>query len=332
MLIGENKRRISHNLIISKYFEEENTEIQNQYFIRNVGDELSIISLGFGDFFVVINPCSFDIEYDSNTFSNIIEMNLVEVEKFVAKAATVIRLFNQTEMPVFDFEAMKENLSTEAERKEIDHAVSEITGINDQYGIEQGSLGTSFDSIELNVDSLEAANYTHIEPDPEPAEVIEAQNLDEEIEKRKQELEAIEEKLAVKEQKLVEKIESNMQDIEKMDEELAAFEEELDSIDEYFDVDTLFDNLGLADPEEKTEIEESSKDSEEKKDSADKGSKQESKEVKKQSKDTVDKDSKQESKEVKQEKAKDVKAETKESKTAKKEIKKSKQGSNKKKK
>lgn len=306
MLIGENKRRISHNLIISKYFEEENTEIQNQYFIRNVGDELSIISLGFGDFFVVINPCSFDVEYDSDTFSNIIEMNLVEVEKFVAKAATVIRLFNQTEMPVFDFEAMKENLSTETERKEIDQAISEITGINDQYGIEQGSLGTSFDSIELNVDSLEAANYTHIETDPEPAEVIEAHNLDEEIEKRKQELEAIEEKLAVKEQKLVEKIESNMQDIEKMDEELAAFEEELDSIDEYFDVDTLFDNLGLVEPEEKIETEESSKDSE-------------------------DINSNQESKEVKQEKTKDAKPETKESKTAKPETSTAKQGSKKKK-
>lgn len=202
MLIGKNVRRVSHNLIISKYFEEENNEIQNQYFIRNVADELSVISLGFGGFFVVINPCDFAIEYSSETFKDMIDINLKEVVLFEAKAATVFRIENLDSMPVFDFQYIKSQLETDEERNALEQAIAEVTGINDQYSIEQGSLGTSFDSIELNVEALNAANYKHLES--EEYKVIaneeEADELEVEIAKRKQELEQLNQVLASKEE------------------------------------------------------------------------------------------------------------------------------------
>lgn len=202
MLIGKNIRRVSHNLIISKYFEEENNEIQNQYFIRNVADELSVISLGFGGFFVAINPCSFAIEYSTDTFEDMTDINLVEVAQFEAKAATVFRLDGQTEMPSFDYDYIRTQLQSDAEKDELDEAIASITGVNSQYSIEQGSLGTNFDSIELNVEALNAANYKHLESEEYKIVGIEeeAHDLELEIARRKQELEQLNQELANKEE------------------------------------------------------------------------------------------------------------------------------------
>ncbi len=206
MLIGKNVRRVSHNLIISKYFEEENNEIQNQYFIRNVADELSVISLGFGGFFVAVNPCDFAIEYSTETFKDMNDINLKEVVAFEAKAATVFRIEGQSEMPEFDFEYIKSQLETEEERQALDEAIEAISGINAQYSIEQGSLGTSFDSIELNVEALNAANYKHLESDEYKIIAIEeeADELELEIARRKQELEQLNQELAAREEILLE--------------------------------------------------------------------------------------------------------------------------------
>lgn len=198
MLIGKNIRRVSHNLIISKYFEEENNEIQNQYFIRNVADELSVISLGFGGFFVVINPCSFAIEYSSETFKELLDINLVEVPKFAAKAATVFRIVDHQQLPIFDFDYIKAQLETDEDRHELEVAIEAISGINSQYSVEQGSLGVNFDSIELNVEALNAANYKHLESEEYKIVAIESEatELEVEIAKRKQELELLNQELA----------------------------------------------------------------------------------------------------------------------------------------
>ncbi len=273
MLIGKSTRRISHNLIISKYFEEENNEIQNQYFIRNIADELSVISLGFGGFFVVINPCSFDIEYSSDTFEEILDLNLVEVEKFEAKAATVFRIYDQDELPKFNYEYVKSQLETEENRIELQAAIDAVTGINNQYSMEQGSLGTSFDSIELNVDALNTANYKHIENEEYKiiTEKEEADELEKEIAKRKQELELLSQELASKEQAIEEVSESlQTSDLEKEeaketvtnnsseesseDESLDfdSFASELDALNDLMDPDQLFGELDSLFDEDET--------------------------------------------------------------------------------
>ncbi len=273
MLIGKSTRRISHNLIISKYFEEENNEIQNQYFIRNIADELSVISLGFGGFFVVINPCSFDIEYSSDTFKEILDLNLVEVEKFEAKAATVFRIYDQEQLPEFNFEYIKSQLETEENKVELEEAIEAVTGINNQYSMEQGSLGTSFDSIELNVDALNSANYKHIENEEYKiiTEKEEADELEKEIARRKQELEMLSQELATKEQ-MVEEVNVNLemqneQSIEEVNEEevneeevnealdIDSFANELDQLNDFMDPDQLFGELdSLFDEEDELEL------------------------------------------------------------------------------
>ncbi len=269
MLIGKSTRRISHNLIISKYFEEENNEIQNQYFIRNIADELSVISLGFGGFFVVINPCSFDIEYSSDTFKEILDLNLVEVEKFEAKAATVFRIYDQEQLPEFNFEYIKSQLETEENKVELDEAIEAVTGINNQYSMEQGSLGTSFDSIELNVDALNSANYKHIENEEYKiiTEKEEADELEKEIARRKQELEMLSQELATKEQMVEEvnvnletkneqKSEENTDDSESIDDlDFEQFATELDQLNDFMDPDQLFGELdSLFDEEDDLEL------------------------------------------------------------------------------
>ncbi len=280
MLIGKSTRRISHNLIISKYFEEENNEIQNQYFIRNIADELSVISLGFGGFFVVINPCSFDIEYSSDTFKEILDLNLVEVEKFEAKAATVFRIYDQQQLPEFNFEYIKSQLETEENKVELDEAIEAVTGINNQYSMEQGSLGTSFDSIELNVEALNTANYKHIENEEYKiiTEKEEADELEKEIARRKQELEMLSQELATKEQ-MVEEVNINLEtqkeqsteeinDSEAENEEevngeeaenealdIDSFANELDQLNDFMDPDQLFGELdSLFDEEDDLEL------------------------------------------------------------------------------
>ncbi len=197
MLIGKKTRRISNNLIISKYFEEENNEIHNQYFVRNVADELSIISLGFGGFFALINPCSFDIEYSSDTFCELEDVNLVEVPKFVSKAATVFRIEGQSELPKLNIDYIKSTLSSK-EQKELSNKLNEVTGANEIYTIEYGSLGTTFESIELNVDALNNANYAVLDSDKlsEGEKEEQADELASEIAKRKRELELLNEQLA----------------------------------------------------------------------------------------------------------------------------------------
>lgn len=245
MLIGKNKRRVSHNLIISKYFEEENNDIQNQYFIRNVADELSVISLGFGGFFVAINPCDFAIEYSSETFIDMNDINLKEVEAFEAKAATVFRIEGQTEMPKFDFDYIKSQLQTDNQRAALDLAIAEITGINDQYSIEQGSLGTSFDSIELNAKALNAANYKHLESEQYKVIAIEdeADELELEIAKRKQELEQLNQVLASKEENLkqpaVTELPSTLESAT-LDSEISDFASALDELNDLMDPDDIF--------------------------------------------------------------------------------------------
>ncbi|WOO86418.1 hypothetical protein RZE82_04735 [Mollicutes bacterium LVI A0039] len=203
MLIGKNARRLSHNLIISKYFVEENAEIQNQYFLRNIADELSVVSLGFGGFFVVINPCSFAIEYSSDTFKDLGDINLVEVEKFEAKAATVFRIEGQKVMPKFDFDYIEKQLTAE-QRAELQAMIELATGVNDQYSIEQGVLSTSFDAIELDPKALDAANYKHLDDHQYTAKVTEqqAEDLAVEIAKRKQELEQINHELEIQVEKV----------------------------------------------------------------------------------------------------------------------------------
>ncbi len=269
MLIGKSTRRISHNLIISKYFEEENNEIQNQYFIRNIADELSVISLGFGGFFVVINPCSFDIEYSSDTFKEILDLNLVEVEKFEAKAATVFRIYDQEQLPEFNFDYIKSQLETEEHKVELDEAIEAVTGINNQYSMEQGSLGTSFDSIELNVDALNSANYKHIENEEYKiiTEKEKADELEKEIARRKQELEILSQELATKEQKVeeanenlekndVQKVEENINSSESTDNlDFKQFATELDQLNDVMDPDQLFGELdSLFDEEDDLEL------------------------------------------------------------------------------
>ncbi len=277
MLIGKNVRRVSHNLIISKYFEEENNEIQNQYFIRNIADELSVISLGLGGFFVVINPCSFDIEYSTDTFDGMNNINLVEVEKFDAKAATVFRIEDQKTLPTFNFEYIREQLELDEQRKELDEAIDAITGVNAQYGIEQGSLGTSFDSIELNVEALNAANYKHLDSNEYKAVAIdeEADELAIEIARRKQELEILNQELAIREEELFESLETSAEaektEAEKV-EEVAGEEEsvqvetndaeydelsnEMDELNDFLDPEDLFAQLGMfEDDEDETEAE-----------------------------------------------------------------------------
>lgn len=282
MLIGKSTRRISHNLIISKYFEEENNEIQNQYFIRNIADELSVISLGFGGFFVVINPCSFDIEYSSDTFKEILDLNLVEVEKFEAKAATVFRIYDQEQLPEFNFEYIKSQLETEESKVELDEAIEAVTGINNQYSMEQGSLGTSFDSIELNVEALNTANYKHIENEEYKiiTEKEEADELEKEIARRKQELEMLSQELATKEQ-MVEEVKVNLetqkeQSIEEVNEaeaevngeeaeneslDIDSFASELDQLNDFMDPDQLFGELdSLFDEEDDLELDSTEED------------------------------------------------------------------------
>lgn len=260
MLIGKNIRRISHNLIISKYFEEENNEIQNQYFIRNVADELSVISLGLGGFFVVINPCSFDIEYSSDTFGEMNEINLKEVEKFEAKAATVFRIEDQTNMPKFNFEYIRSTLDDEA-KLELDQAIANNTGINDQYSIEQGSLGTNFDTIELNMEALNAANYEHVD-NKEYNKIASSDVADElalEIANRKQELEILNQQLANRSEELV--VETKPEAAKAEAVEIADFDElsnELDALNDFLDPDDLFAKLDelvfdVAPGEEKSE-------------------------------------------------------------------------------
>lgn len=256
MLIGKNIRQVSHNLIISKYFEEENNEIQNQYFIRNVADELSVISLGLGGFFVAINPCSFAIEYSTDTFKDMTDINLVEVAQFEAKAATVFRLDGQTEMPVFDYDYIRSQLQTEAEKTELDEAIANISGVNDQYTIEQGSLGTNFDSIELNIDALNAANYKHLENEEYKIVGIEdeAHDLELEIAKRKQELEQLNQELANKEEILTDSqsyIEVSAaepdpapEEVEKVgNDDLQNFSSMLDELNDFLTPDDLFAEL-----------------------------------------------------------------------------------------
>ncbi len=258
MLIGKNIRRISHNLVISKYFEEENSQIQNEYFIRNIADELSVVSLGFGGFLAVINPCSFEIEYSSDTFKDQMDINLVEVEKFEPKAATVFRIEGIEKLPEFDFEYIRSTLSEEEHKAELDQAIEAITGINEQYSLEQGSLGTSFDSIELNIEALNAANYKHIEDDEyeEVAKDEEAQSLAEEIAIRKQELEKLNQELASKEVILKEAINDDTPasaepEVDSVD--MAAFESALDELNDFLEPDDLFAELGFTDLEDEEE-------------------------------------------------------------------------------
>lgn len=161
MLFGKSKRKISHNLIISKYFEEESAKIQNQYFVRNVAEEFSIISLGFGDFFVMINPCSFDIVFDSDTFLNVGEVNLIEVEKFDAKSATVFRIFEQLEMPKLNIERLQTDL-TDKQKRELKSYLKNSKEINKQYDIAMGELGTDLSSIKIDVEALSLANYKRV--------------------------------------------------------------------------------------------------------------------------------------------------------------------------
>ncbi|WOO88292.1 hypothetical protein R2F61_05030 [Mollicutes bacterium LVI A0078] len=259
MLIGKNIRRISHNLVISKYFEEENSQIQNEYFIRNIADELSVVSLGFGGFLAVINPCSFEIEYSSDTFKDLTDINLVEVEKFEPKAATIFRIEGIEKLPEFDFEYIRTTLSEEAQITELDEAIEAITGINDQYSLEQGSLGTSFDSIELNVEALNAANYKHIEDEEyqEVAKDEEAQSLADEIAMRKQELEKLNQELASREVILKEAIEEDAPvasvESEGYSHDMADFESALDQLNDFLEPDDLFAELGFMDLEDEEE-------------------------------------------------------------------------------
>ncbi len=246
MLINKTKRRLSHNLIISKYFDEENTEIQNQYFIRNVADELSIISLNFGGFFVVINPCSFAIEYSTETFYDMNNINLVEVKQFEAKAATVFRIDNQKKMPKFDFDYLKNNLQSEEQLTELEKVISEITGVNNQYSLSQTDITMNFDSIELDVDMLNSANYKHLEVDEYKMSTIneEADELVTQIAKRKQELEILNEQLANKENKLENELNKIEVDPTKTyieaTKELAKMDDILNDKGNYIDPDDLF--------------------------------------------------------------------------------------------
>ncbi len=251
MLIGKNTRRVSHNLIISKYFEEENNDIQNQYFVRNAADELSVISLGFGGFFVVINPCTFDIEYSSDTFNDMNDINLVEVAKFEAKAATVFRIEGQTRVPEFNFEYIANQLETEEERNELQQAIANITGVNDQYSVEQGSLGTSFDSIELNAEAVEAANYKHLDISEYNTVAIEdkASELEAQIAKQKQELEKLNQQVLAKATELNQAPQSEADTTTSMissyESDIEEFEKELNELADFLDPDDLFTSLGL---------------------------------------------------------------------------------------
>lgn len=256
MLIGKNVRNVSHNLIISKYFEEENNEIQNQYFIRNVADELSVISLGFGGFFVAINPCSFAIEYSSETFVDILDINLKEVAQFEAKGATVFRIEGLDKMPVFDFEYIESQLETSRQKKELAKEIAAITGVNDQYSLEQGIFDTNFDSIELNVDALNSANYQHLESDEYKTIAIEeeAEELEVEIAKRKQELEQLNQELASKEQDVkeavtIDKVATNQAPVD-IDAELDDLSKALDQLNDFLEPDDLFAMLSDLEDEE----------------------------------------------------------------------------------
>lgn len=249
-------RSVSHNLIISKSFEEENNEIQNQYFIRNAADELSVISLGFGGFYVAINPCSFAIEYSSETFLDMHDINLKEVVKFEARAATVFRIEGLDKMPIFDFNYIESQLETTEQKEELAKVIESITGINDQYTNEQGALYTNFDSIELNADALNAANYQHLESNEYKAIAIEeeADELEVEIAKRKQELEQINQELASKEQEVKEAIKKDEEvdtiSTSNFDDDFSEFAKELDELNEFLEPDDLFAMLTDLDDEE----------------------------------------------------------------------------------
>ncbi len=252
MLIGKNKRKISQNLIISRFFEEENNEIQNEYFIRNIADELSIVSLGAGGFFAVINPCSFEIEYDSDTFSNVFDMNLREVEKFEPKAATVFRLYNQQVMPKFNISHIKKTLN-KRECQELDEALEAVTGVNNQYGIEQALFGASFDTIKINMDALTAANYKKVNS-TQNEDNKSLDGLDMEIARRKRELEFINQKLAAKENEYIEvedKLEKSQEELD-----MESFILDLDEIDKLLSVDAFFDQLDELSVSSETESEE----------------------------------------------------------------------------
>lgn len=193
MIIGRNKKRISHNLIISSYFSEESSEISKQYYIRNVADELGVISLGFGGFFVFINPCSFSIEYNSNTFYELNDLNLVEVEKFESKAATVFRIENQEEIPKLNFEYIENQLLSKDNVEEFKSWVDKIDGANAQHTQVDAKLVTSVDSIKLDIDAIQKADYKHIENSRYSALVGNEKKaeLDSEIAKKQRELEEL---------------------------------------------------------------------------------------------------------------------------------------------
>lgn len=260
MLIGKNVRSVSHNLVISKYFEQENNEIQNQYFIRNVADELSVISLGFGGFFVAINPCSFAIEYSSETFLDIHDINLKEVAKFEAKAATVFRIEGLKQLPEFDFEYIESQLESKEQKQELANIIASITGVNDQYSIEQGIFDTNFDSIELNVDALNAANYQHLETDEYKTIAIEeeADELEVEIAKRKQELEQLNQVLASKEQDIKAAVVTDqpatVETTENIDLDIDDFSKALDQLNDFLEPDDLFAMLNDLEEDEQDQV------------------------------------------------------------------------------
>lgn len=251
MLIGKNIRRLSHNLIISKYFEEENNEIQNQFFVRNVADELSVISLGFGGFFVVINPCDFAIEYSSDTFKNVADINLVEVEQFEPLGATVFRIESQRELPKFNIEYVLEQLETDEMRAAFKDAIEANTGLNDQFTVAQGLIGANFETIDLDPEAFTKANYEHVETDLYKILTVDeaVDELEVEISKKKQELEILSQELAEKEEEM--RV-SYFEDTADFDAEFEKLSSALDEMNQFVDPEDLFAGFNI-DEEESSE-------------------------------------------------------------------------------
>lgn len=238
MLFGKSKRKISHNLIISKYFDEESAKIQNQYFVRNVAEEFSVISIGFGGFFVMINPCSFDIEFDSDTFTNSAEVNLVEVEKFGAKAATVFRIFEQNEIPELDIDYLNSKI-TDKQKRELKSYLKNVKGTNKQYDIAMGELGTDLSTIKIDVEALSLANYKRV------SERSGKQMLEIELAEKKKELASINE--AIKVAKDIEKTVDLATELRNMSDDeyeaiMQSIAKNLDAVEVNFDTNNQLEN------------------------------------------------------------------------------------------
>lgn len=248
MIIGRNKKRISHNLVISSYFSEESSEISKQYYIRNVADELGVISLGFGGFFVFINPCSFSIEYNSNTFYELNDINLVEVEKFNSKAATVFRIENQNEIPKINFGYIENQLFSEEDKEEFRSWIDKIEGANSQHTQVDAQLVTSVDSIELDPDALRKADYKHIENSRYSTLVGNEKkaDLDSEIAKKQRELEELKYQIVNNGDEITQGSGIESYDISEFEKAFDQLASEIIPKDECINPDDLFAQIGDA--------------------------------------------------------------------------------------